>query len=321
MSLTKVGVIGGRGNICSGNLGREIVRALLDNKHFKEVYVFTRSDTVAKGQKSDLLKEFESKGAKIHEIDYTDEKQLKEGFTLLNGGIIISLAPSFAPADIDTQKKHIDTAVQCGVKRWVPNEFGTAPAHPPISAFQDARIKIKDHLETVKDVMSHTFFFVGYFNEFITQRSGFGFSLEDKTADLEAGGEQYVSWTTRPDIGRFVASALSHPKSENAEVRVCGDVKRMIDVVHLFERELGTTFTLHKYSVEESRQRYKEKKCSVFALTCAEDKAYVGRSPFSREEDLKKVSGLDNEWCQDFAQRTIEDNVKEKAEEMKKASL
>jgi uncharacterized protein YbjT (DUF2867 family) len=72
MGFKNVIVIGG-----SGNVGREVLAALLEKKHeFDSISSLKRKGYPT----SDILKEFEAKGVRVIEADYKDKASLVEAF-------------------------------------------------------------------------------------------------------------------------------------------------------------------------------------------------------------------------------------------------
>ncbi|BFZ59644.1 hypothetical protein YB2330_000658 [Saitoella coloradoensis] len=302
-SKSNVAVIGGL-----GNLGKEIALASIERGH--SVRVLTRSATVSDAAAVEALKKA---GAEIVKVDYDTEESILKAFNGID--TVVTLAPAFTPDAIDGQKRLIQLAIKAGVKRWVPNEFGTAPTSSLTqSPIFGLRTSLRQYLIEHQSLISHTFFYCGYFTEYITHRSGFGINLDAKTADLEGEGTAPVSWTSRKDVGKFVASALGRDESKNAEVRICGDVKSLGEVVKLFERELETNFAVTKHTLEESETRHAEKKCSIFALIIAKGGAYVGRGGKyvePAEHDLRGDLNLDNHVYQDWETWKVEAGVKD----------
>ncbi|ODQ53853.1 NAD(P)-binding protein [Saitoella complicata NRRL Y-17804] len=308
-SKINVAVIGGL-----GNLGREIALASIERGH--SVRVLTRSATVSDAAAVEAL---EKAGAVIIKVDYDTEESVLRAFDGID--TVVTLAPAFTLDAIDGQKRWIQLAIKAGVKRWVPNEFGTAPTSSLTqSPIFGLRTSLRQYLIEHQSLISHTFFYCGYFTEYITHRSGFGINLDAKTADLEGEGIAPVSWTSRRDVGKFVASALGRDESKNAEVRICGDVKSLGEVVEMFEREMETNFAVTKHTLEESETRHAEKKCSIFALIIAKGGAYVGRGGKyvePAEHDLRGDLNLDNHVYQDWETWKVEDGVRDYVDKKK----
>ena len=212
----------------------------------------------------------------------------------------------FAPLPKEMVFKIVDIAAACKVRCFVPNEFGTAPNRDSPYPWAPMRAEIRQYIEKHSELRP-IYLYPGFITDFMSLDKGFGIDLRKKTADIYCA-EQWISWTTKQDLGRFLVSAIL--KEATGQVRVCGDVQRIPDIVSLYETKLHTKLTRHYYNLDETHERYKQGKCNIFQLVCAMGLGYVGRGSFTApEKGLKSVHGLDNAKYQNFRPITVADQI------------
>ena len=84
-----------------------------------------------------------------------------------------------------------------------------------------------------------------------------GFDIANKHFNIVGPGTVPVSWTTRKDIGHFVAYTLTHlPTSRLASttLRVEGDKKSLVEIAKIFEGAVGSPFTLTHRDVDAAAE-------------------------------------------------------------------
>lgn len=127
----------------TGSIGPAIVHALLSHPAQFHVAIYTRSAPKAEGQFSDNVT--------VRVGDYSTASLL-EAFT--NQDVVISTIATFSTPQ---QKEIVDVAVQAGVKRFLPSEFGVDTSDPmkedylPILRFKR---EVVDYLKLKQDKLS-----------------------------------------------------------------------------------------------------------------------------------------------------------------------
>ncbi|KAL9615770.1 MAG: hypothetical protein Q9160_009273 [Pyrenula sp. 1 TL-2023] len=185
----------------TGSIGPALVHALASHSARFHVSIYTRSASKARGQFSDNVT--------IHVGDYSNTSLL-EAFT--GQDVVISTITTFSTPQ---QKQIIDVAVQAGVKRFLPSEFGIDTSDPtkaeylPILPFKQG---IVDYLKTKQDKLSWSAFITGGFLDWTLSKPGaFGYNIPSLTANIYDSGNTPHEVTNIKQIGRAVAVSLSTP--------------------------------------------------------------------------------------------------------------
>ncbi|KAH8108719.1 hypothetical protein DFH11DRAFT_1631869, partial [Phellopilus nigrolimitatus] len=200
----------------AGNLGKFIIEALLDKKAsgaVSSVSVLTRSS----GSHEGLV----AKGAKLSAVDYASPASLAGALA----GIDVLVSTIGGPA-IAQQAGLARAAKTAGVQLFVPSEFGN-----PTDGATAGVFAVKDALKgTLAELgLPYAAFYTGPFTDFIFApglAEAFGFDLKNGKASIGGSGTVPISFTTRADIGRFVAhslTALPRAKIEGRIFRIEGD--------------------------------------------------------------------------------------------------
>ncbi len=119
----------------AGNVGRSIVKALVDAKF--NVSVFSRQDSPANVHES----------VAVITTDYSPaslEKNLKG-----QDAVVCAIGPG---PGVASQMEIIDAAVKAGVKRFIPSEFGgntQTETSPDFVRLNGVKVQVIDHLKEV----------------------------------------------------------------------------------------------------------------------------------------------------------------------------
>ncbi|KAM0519026.1 hypothetical protein ACHAPE_004018 [Trichoderma viride] len=182
-----------------GMLGSAVLPQLLE-KGF-EVTLFTRSKSSVKDLPS---------GVHVAEVDYSSLSSLAEA--MKGKDVVICTITSTA---ISEQKVIIDAAVQAGVKRFIPADFGALSTDPSAKdlPIHIPTTQIRQYLaEKAEDgQIEYTVFSNGLFLELIFSFP-FVFDYVNKKVELINNGENPFSVTTVASIGKAVANALKNPE-------------------------------------------------------------------------------------------------------------
>jgi len=189
--IKKVALIGG-----SGATGAPIVRALV-NASFEVLVVSRVSSTAASPE-----------GANIIKIDYTRESLVA---ALKGQEAVVSAVSTFS---LDQQIAIIDNAIEAGVRRFLPSEFGDDTSVralgeqvPPALTKTEtvAYLKSKEHTG-----MTWTAVIVGaYFDYTLDMPGMLGLDIAGNSMTLFDGGDVEFEATNLAQIGRTVAAVLS----------------------------------------------------------------------------------------------------------------
>lgn len=234
MSIKNVIVLG-----AGGNLGESILSAFLNESSFNTT-VLSRS-----GSKTVF-----PTGAKVKYADYESSASLKEAFQ--GQDAVVSL---IATAAIGDQKKLIDAAIEAGVKRFLPSEYG---ANNPDERLTDivppltAKVGIVDYLKSKEDAISWTSIITGPFFDWGLKVGFLGFDGSSKTATIWDGGKAVFSTTNLHQIGLAIIKALEKADlTKNQYVYVSGFQTSQKEILAIAEKLSGTKWTVRNIDAKE----------------------------------------------------------------------
>ena len=180
-------------------------------------------------------------------VDYSNEANLV--YSLAGVEVVISVVSGNA------QLALIEAALQAGVARFIPAEFGGSPLHrPPNDPLDRGQTAALDRLRQYEsEGMAHTVFTCGILYERFGPggmnavgiggscgASGEGDflvnvrSLRSQIPHDSSGRPAMVCMTAAQDVARFVVSALDLPDLPT-ELRICGSRMNVSDVVQVAE--------------------------------------------------------------------------------------
>ncbi|XXH00131.1 SET domain-containing protein 5 [Hypoxylon texense] len=239
MSTIKTVAVAG----ASGNLGPSIVKQLLEDG-FK-VTVLTR-----KGSSHTFPPSVE-----VAEVDYESPETLVEA---LQGQDAVVSAVGFA--GLKQQLRLIDAAVEAGVKRFVPSEFGSDAENEAANALPPFRPK-----KAAADVLAHeaaagrityTLVSTGPFLD-MALAHGLFLNLKAKTANLWNGGGKTFSTTTVAGTAKAISGVLLHPEeTKNRNVHVRSASVSQNGLLEKAKKALGADgWTVHAASTDDALKK------------------------------------------------------------------
>ncbi|KAL5513170.1 hypothetical protein ACEPAH_3568 [Sanghuangporus vaninii] len=191
----------------AGNLGKFIVEALLAKKNegaLTSVSILSRSA----GGYDDLV----AKGAKVVVVDYTSPLSIQHALE----GVDVVISTLHDP--LGAQEVLAVGAKAAGVKLFVPSEFGNNTERATEGDWAKKEVFRKKLKEEIN--LPYTAFYTGGFADWVFQpglSEYAGFDFVHGKITIQGTGDAPVSWTTRADIGRFVAHALTTLPREKLE--------------------------------------------------------------------------------------------------------
>lgn len=150
-------------------------------------------------------------------VDYNDKESLVN--VLKGQDAVVSTVSMEAIPD---QKLIIDAAIQAGVRRFIPSDFGSLTTDPAASHLPHHinMVKIQNYLQSKSGQIEYTIFSIGAFTEFLVN-SGLAFDFEHKTARVWGDGTTRISTTSLNGAARAIVGALKNPeptKNKNLHV-------------------------------------------------------------------------------------------------------
>ncbi len=178
-------------------MGHEILNALVESPRFK-VTVLRRADS----KDSTTF----PNGVQVLTPDFESTESLAQA--LKGQDAVVSAVGKGA---LRKQFKLVDAAVQAGVKRFIPSEFGGNLRNPALRLFPTYRdkVELEDYLEEKSKETGLTYTFI-YNSMFLDWglRSGMLIDLPGRKMNLYDGGETAFSTTRLATVARAVRAVL-----------------------------------------------------------------------------------------------------------------
>lgn len=241
--IQKVAVIG-----ASGAVGKPIIQALLNAKKF-EVTALTRESS------NSTFPE----GVRVIKTEYSHDK-LVDAFR--GQDAVLSCITTFS---VNQQTPFIDAAVEAGVRRFLPSEYGVDTSDPSIGELVPAALAKNETVSYLKTKeragLTWTAVIVGgFFDANFEYPSLYGFSLAEKKMTIFDGGNIEFEITSLAQIGRSVVAILEHPdESANQYVYVNSSTVTQNQILKALEEFSGEKFEVTQAKMEDVSRDSKEK--------------------------------------------------------------
>jgi len=235
MALHHVAVVG-----ATGNIGAPIITALLAHKdHFTSITAVTVSSP-----EDPKFADLKAKGVHIVQAKFDDKHSLVHAFK--GADAVIS---TVGGAVFSEQVLLIDAAIEAGVKRFVPSEFGVDATNPKIGSHPvfGAKVKVQQHLEEAAKhgKITYTLIATGAFADWGLKVGFVGFDLKAHQATFYDHGRNPTVFTTVSDIGKFTAAALIHHElSSNRALRFGSYIASQLEILQTLEKVGGHKWTI-----------------------------------------------------------------------------
>jgi len=194
ITIKKVALAG-----ASGTVGSAILKELLKSDLF-EVTVLTRNSSHHKFPAA----------VKIAKVDYTDLESLRAALAGQD-----ALVSAVGKAAVPSQRLLIDAAVEAGVKRIIPSEYGANLKNPQSRALPvfANTVHIEEYLDelAMKGSTSYTLIYTGMFID-LALRGGMLMNFKERKAEIYDGGDQLISTSRVATAGKAVRRVLTHPR-------------------------------------------------------------------------------------------------------------
>lgn len=159
-------------------------------------------------------------------------------------------------AAIDDQKKIVDAAIEAGVKRFIPSEYGCNTGDPKTLELVTVLVPKKGVVDYLKTKESKDFSWTsivnGPFFEWGLKIGFLGYDLKSHTATIFDDGNRPFSTTNRSTIGRAVASVLTHTsQTANKLLYIDSVTTTQNEILASFEKATGKKWEVKKTTSEE----------------------------------------------------------------------
>ncbi|KAI2627577.1 NAD(P)-binding protein [Hypoxylon sp. NC1633] len=286
-TVKNVAVVG-----ATGKIGRPIVDRLLESKLFS-VTIITRDGSRQRGIPANVT---------VKEVDYDSIESLEAA---LKGQDALVSAMAFEA--IHEQKNLVDAAVNAGIQRMIPSEYGNDLMNPKLAAFPiyQPKIAIRQRCEQ-KAAENPSFSWTTIHNaSFLGPDWTLDFivDVKQRQADVKDGGDVLFCATTYEDIAQAVIGILTHlEETANRPVRISSINTTQNELITI-AKELGATegwnLTYSKTEDLESEalRRWAEGDHSEEVIAMFINRAFIGEGwggyfPVL-DNDLLGIKGLD----------------------------
>jgi len=226
----------------AGTLGTYIVQQLLKDKAagiVKEVVVLTRQGSKTTVQGS----------AKVIQVDYSNEASIKHALTGVD--VVISTISGEA---LGVQGKIAEAAKATDVKLFVPSDFGNITEGETEGLF-GAKANIQSQLKALG--LPYAVFYTGPFADYIWA-SFLHLDVTSGKVSVGGDGNKTITFTSRPDIARYVSYVLTHlppDQLKNRAFTIAGDNKSFNELFKAYEEKTGKKLEVTYIPVSELDSR------------------------------------------------------------------
>ncbi|OJJ72204.1 hypothetical protein ASPBRDRAFT_125397 [Aspergillus brasiliensis CBS 101740] len=232
----------------SGNLGTHVLQAILSTPTINTT-ILTRTTSTST---------FPA-GLSVIKSDYS-HSSLVSAFK--NQDAVISIVGN---AGFSEQPKLIDAAIEAGVKRFIPSEFGNNTADERVRALApllEGKKAIVEYLREREERLSWTAVITGPFFDWGLKTGFLGFNLQSHEATIYDDGTIPFSVSTLAQIGRSLVAILQNPDvTANHYVYVESFTVTQKQVLGALEKATGQDWKVTdvelKPLIEESAERFK----------------------------------------------------------------
>ncbi|CAI9282538.1 unnamed protein product [Lactuca saligna] len=242
----------------TGYIGKFVAEASAKEGH--PTFILTRESTIKHPEKSKLLNNFKTLGAKLVIGDLYHHESLVKAIKEVD--VVISTVGGESVAD---QVKLIAAIKEAGnVKRFIPSEFGTDVDH--VNAVEPAKSTFKGKADIRRAVeasgIPHTFIacngFAGYFLPTVGQ-------MDTYTAPREkiiilGDGTPKVVFVKEEEIALTTIKTVDDPRTLNKTLifRPSGNTLSFNEIVSIWESKIGKTLERTYVSEEQLLKNIKE---------------------------------------------------------------
>lgn len=236
----------------TGETGKHILNALVDDASIN-ITCFVRTSSEGKPATQQL----KDRGLKV--VYGNLHGPLSDLSALLKD--IDTVISCVAPPAIKDQIPLVDAAVEAGVKRFLPCNWGTPSARGGILALRDAKEEVHDHIFRQK--LGYTIIDIGFWFQASIPRvpSGkFDKAIFMPINELYAGGMRPNMLTDARDAGAITVKMIKDERTMNKRVIAYGEVLSQNEIHKIIEDKTGETLELTQVAEDEARATLQARK-------------------------------------------------------------
>ncbi|KAL4803234.1 hypothetical protein BDV18DRAFT_145426 [Aspergillus unguis] len=247
--MVKIAIAGG-----TSGVARELIDALIATQRH-ELLILSRQDIPAENPEDTTVTRVKT--------DYASTTDLARILREANIHTLLSfIIDATEDGDSPVQKRLIDAAVQAGVKRFAPSEWGSSSLEfMPWYAYKASIRTYLSELNASKKVLEYTLFQPGLFTDYLSwpyKPTKYSSPLEtpidyyNKRAIIVAGSDDArITLTTVKDFCAVVVRALEYEEGEWPVVGgINGETMTIGNVISIGEKIRGSKFKIEAVSKE-----------------------------------------------------------------------
>jgi len=294
MAYHKVAIVG-----ATGNLGPSIVNALLHHKFEVTAVTFNNPE-------DPKYNDLKAKGVKVVHANIDDKATLVHAFHGIDAVVSTVGGPLFAK-----QNALIDAAIEAGVKRFIPSEFGVSDQDPALKdeSLLQPKIHTIKHLEEVAKhgKITWTAIATGPFFDWGLQVGFLRFDLKTHEVTLYDEGKPHITFSNLADIGLWVALALQHhEKTENKYLLLGTFFVTQLQILETLEKVSG-----EKWHIKEHKTTAEAKELAKEALAKGDHQNFFQQTLFDIIFSGRGSYPIkDTELFPEYKPETLEESVK-----------
>ncbi|KAF7559152.1 hypothetical protein G7046_g5002 [Stylonectria norvegica] len=247
----------------AGELGLNVLQALAQHPRRlnTKISVLLRQATLdsAAPEKKKLTQKIRGLGVDFETADVVQVTTSALAAIFANYDTVVSCSGMGLPAG--TQVKFFKAAVEAGVKRYFPWQFGMDYDIIGEGSSQDLfdeQIEVRKMLRA-QDKMDWTIVSTGLFMSFLFLADFGVVDFETKTVRALGSWDTQITLTTSTDIGRVTADVVLDPQDiQRQVVYTAGDTISYGEVADLLDRYFKTEFHRELWSVETLQKQMEE---------------------------------------------------------------
>jgi len=294
MVYHKVAIVGS-----TGNLGPSIVNALLHHKFEVTAVTFNNPE-------DPKYNDLKSKGVKVVQANIDDKASIVHAFHGIDAVVSTVGGPLFAKQTI-----LIDAAVEAGVKRFIPSEFGVSELDPALKGevFLQPKAETFHHLQELAKhgKITYTAIATGPFFDWGLQVGFLQFDLKTHEAVYYDEGKPHITFSNTNDIALWVALTLQHPeKTENKYLQLGTFVATQVEIFEALEKVSG-----HKWHVKAHKTTAEAKQLAKEALAKGDEQTFFYQTLFDIIFSGRGSYAIkDTEIFPEYKSETLEETLK-----------
>jgi putative NADH-flavin reductase len=221
----------------TGNLGPALAQALQNSRFNLTILARTTSTNPV------------PEGVTVVRADYSSHSSLVDA--LKGQDVVINASP---PAG-STQRALIDAALEAGVKRFLPSEFGSGSLDPRARAIVpmfEAKWEAIQYLREKESELEWTGVWTGPFFDWGMMMGFFGLDSATKTTKVFGDGKSVITTTNLKTIGEAVVRILEKPEeTRNLFVTVNSFQTTQLELLEAAEKITGEKWKIEHVDVKK----------------------------------------------------------------------